>query len=101
MPKGFLDGYKTYDTSKGFGSTKKWKASFNARMNSDEAKEILAAESDTPHQILGVSNSASKEEIKKAFRALISEWHPDKNPHRIAEAEAMSKKIIAAYTVLK
>ncbi|RXK86194.1 J domain-containing protein [Filimonas effusa] len=52
----------------------------------------------TPYEVLGISPEATPQEIKKAFRRLIAQWHPDKNPH--PEAEAMSKKIIAAYTIL-
>jgi DnaJ-domain-containing protein 1 len=98
--KGFLDGYKTYDTSNGFGSSKKWREAFHQRMSSEEAKEILSKSSETPYGILGVTLNATMEEIKKAYRRKLMEWHPDKNQHRLAEAEEMTKKIIAAYVHL-
>lgn len=100
MAKGFLDGYNTYDTSKGFGNAKKWRSALNERMSREQAAAILQQEEESPHALLGVSQQATAAEIKKAFRQRIVEWHPDKNQHRIAEAEEMSKKIIAAYTWL-
>lgn len=101
MAKGFTDGYETYNTSGGFGNAKQWRQAFREKMTKDEAKDIIEAQEETPYTILGISTSATQAEIKKAFRQLITEWHPDRNQHRIAEAEAMSKKIIAAYTILK
>jgi len=100
MAKGFLDGYKTYDTNNGFGSPKDWKKAFKARMGKEEAEEILQGQEQTPFDLLGIKSGATQEEIKKAYRKMIMLWHPDLNQHRITEAEEMSKKIIAAYTIL-
>ena len=100
MAKSFLDGYKTYDTSGGHGNAKQWKNAFNQRMSKEEAESILAKQQETPFSILQISSGATQAEIKKAYRQLIKEWHPDKNQHRIEEAEAMSKKIIAAFSML-
>ncbi|MCF3109586.1 J domain-containing protein [Niabella sp. CC-SYL272] len=98
--KGILDGYKTYDTSGGFGNAKQWREAFRERFSKKEAEEVLQGQELTPYQILGVSPNASQADVKKAFRGLIAEWHPDHNQHRIAEAEEMSKKILAAYSLL-
>jgi len=98
--RGFLDGYKTYDTLNGLGNARQWRNAFQARMSKDDAEAVLQDSKETPYTILGISANATKSDIKKAFRKKITEWHPDKNQHRVAEAEAMSKKIIAAYTVL-
>ncbi len=51
------------------------------------------------YQILGVSPSATPEEIKHAFRKLALETHPDRNPGN-KEAEERFKKINEAYGVL-
>ena len=98
--RGFLDGYKTYDTSCGFGDVKQWKDAFRQRMSKEEANEIMKKSSETPLTILGVSADSSLQEIKSAYRKKLMEWHPDKNQHRLREAEEMTKKIIAAFVNL-
>ncbi|GEP89672.1 DnaJ domain-containing protein [Chitinophaga terrae (ex Kim and Jung 2007)] len=100
MAKSFLDGYKTYDTRDGYGNAKQWKKAFNQRMSKEEAESILSRQQETPYNILQISPGATQAEIKKAYRQLIKEWHPDKNQHRSEEAEEMSKKIIAAFSML-
>ena len=51
------------------------------------------------YQILGVSKSASKEEIKKSYRKLALKYHPDQNKGNKA-AETKFKAISEAYAVL-
>jgi molecular chaperone DnaJ len=48
---------------------------------------------------LGVGKNASAEEIKKAYRKLARQYHPDRNPDD-AKAEERFKRISAAYDVL-
>jgi curved DNA-binding protein len=51
------------------------------------------------YSILGVTKSASAEEIKKAFRKLAVKYHPDRNPDN-KQAEDRFKEISEAYEVL-
>jgi molecular chaperone DnaJ len=51
------------------------------------------------YDVLGVSKSASADEIKKAYRELARKWHPDRNPDD-AKAEERFKDIQQAYSTL-
>jgi curved DNA-binding protein len=51
------------------------------------------------YKILGVSRDASPDEVKKAYRQLAKELHPDRNPDN-QEAEERFKEVSAAYTVI-
>ena len=50
------------------------------------------------YKILGISKKATTREIKKAYRKLAMEYHPDKNPDD-PTAEEKFKDIGAAYEV--
>lgn len=51
------------------------------------------------YEVLGVSRSATKEEIKKAYRKQALKYHPDKNPGD-SKAEEHFKEAATAYEVL-
>lgn len=52
-----------------------------------------------PYKELGVSRGASADEVKKAFRKLAKELHPDKNPGNDAALERF-KRVTSAFDVL-
>lgn len=51
------------------------------------------------YTVLGVRRDASDEEIKKAYRKLVFQFHPDRNPDK-SDAETKIRDINAAYAVL-
>ena len=54
---------------------------------------------DDPYKILGISRDATKDEIKKAYRAKAKEYHPDLHPDDPLAAEKMNE-INEAYDML-
>ena len=60
---------------------------------------VINAEKDTHYTILGISNKASTEEMKQAYRKLSLKYHPDRNNNN-REMSEIYKKITAAYNIL-
>lgn len=52
------------------------------------------------YEVLGVSKTATDEELKKAYRKLAKQYHPDANPDNKEEAERKFKEINEAYETL-
>ncbi|MDQ3556978.1 MAG: molecular chaperone DnaJ [Gemmatimonadota bacterium] len=59
----------------------------------------MATDTKDFYRILGVAENASTDEIKKAYRKLAKQFHPDANPNDAAAAERF-KEISEAYSVL-
>ncbi|XP_056266897.1 dnaJ homolog subfamily C member 16-like isoform X2 [Pseudoliparis swirei] len=59
--------------------------------------QAAAAEYD-PYRVLGVGRSASQAEVKRAYKTLAKEWHPDKN--KDPKAEDMFIKVSKSYEIL-
>lgn len=50
-----------------------------------------------PYAVLGVSESAGDDELKKAYREKSKKWHPDSNPGNTEYAEKRFKEVQEAY----
>lgn len=62
----------------------------------------MAPKKDIPdHYVtLGIADDADEIDIKKAYRALVLKWHPDKNPTDRSQAEEQIRSINTAYGIL-
>src|SRR5712692_276022 len=52
------------------------------------------------YEVLGVSRTASVDEIKSAYRKAALKWHPDRNPENKHDAEVKFRECTEAYSVL-
>lgn len=55
---------------------------------------------DDPYTVLGVPRTAADDDIRKAYRKLAKELHPDLNPANRAAAEERFKKVTGAYEII-
>lgn len=68
------------------------KSGFRVR-ESDRVQAPELPQGTLPHEILGISETASKREIQKAFRAAMKRFHPDRIGER---GHGISQRLIAA-----
>lgn len=52
------------------------------------------------YEVLGITQKASNEDIKNAYRTYASKFHPDKYPENSKFAEDMMKQINIAFDIL-
>ena len=59
----------------------------------------ISAERIQPYDVLGIHRRATNQEIRKAYKSKVKQWHPDKN-EQDPEAQAKFVEINAAYELL-
>ena len=67
--------------------------------NKGYRQPAASAKKPSHYEVLGLANGASLDEVKKTFRQIMKENHPDRNPS--PEAAARCKEVTEAYTALK
>uniref|UniRef100_A0A6B2L4E3 J domain-containing protein n=1 Tax=Arcella intermedia TaxID=1963864 RepID=A0A6B2L4E3_9EUKA len=73
----------------------------NARQGVENAKRLLKISLRKDYyKILEIETTASPKEIKRAFHRLALLWHPDKNQHRLEEANKVYQDLNEAYEIL-
>ncbi|KAM3723747.1 DnaJ [Dirofilaria immitis] len=64
------------------------------------SRDDLSNASNCLYNVLGVPRNADAVAIRKAYRKLALQWHPDKNPNNNEVAEKKFKRITQAYEIL-
>ena len=69
-------------------------------MGGDDESEGEATDANKYYDILGINKSATPQEIKKAYRKLARQLHPDKHPGEEQKYHEKFQELQAAYEVL-
>jgi|SRR5271157_5988996 len=88
----------------GYGTPDQWRKSMYERMGFDEAQRVMKNTKRSAREVLGVSDSAMWDEIKRAFRRASMDCHPDRcSVHGLDPDDATEKfkQVNAAYVVLE
>jgi hypothetical protein len=95
---------KRYDPeAEGYGSPRDWNDAFFERMGFEEAQRIISEQDQTPREILGLSRGATWDDVRKAYRAKASAYHPDRiavSGLSLAKATELLTKCNAAFAIL-
>ncbi len=92
--KGFMDVYKHYDISGGFGNRAEWREAFYTRLGFEVALEVLGE--DDPLVLFGLRADSTWEDVSRRWRELAVQHHPDKGGDPV-----VFKKYGAAFEVLE
>lgn len=74
-------------------------AAKSSQSRADKIRDLYDRPHTNPYETLGVPRDADDRAIKKAYRKLAKEWHPDKHGGA-ASAEERFKAVAEAYSVL-
>lgn len=101
---------ETYDReeeSRRYSKEEDYQSQYEDREQREEKEEPRSSPTDITlkkcYEILDVAENASADEIKKAYKKLVKQWHPDshKSKERKEIAESEMKKINEAYEMLE
>ncbi len=75
------------------------KESQDSKQKTEESRQIPSrSKPQTPYEILGISPTASSQEIRRAYKLRALALHPDKNPGR--DTTKLFQRLVAAYESL-
>jgi Restriction endonuclease/DnaJ domain len=63
-----------------------------AGLAAEDARAAQRGSDFDPYEVLGISSSASKDEIRSAYRSLVAKYHPDKVAHLGHEFQAIARE---------